>query len=371
MILNQNVTCCKVLAIILMVLGHCCGPAIPYCTQIIYMFHMPLFFFVSGFCFKEKYLTDPESFVVRRFKGLWWPFVKWSLVFLCFHNLFVKIGFYAGQDEGQSGDGLYHRDDIIIRFLDIIFDMSGNEQLLGGYWFLHAMLGGVIIAFLFMYIGAKVKNFNTKIVSYVVDVLIVGILLILLMLTNEYIRRYMGIIYPRTLLAAICFFIGRLFSAYDMRKFNWWESAIAFSLVVYGSFYWRLEPASYFFDGMTLQIPLYIFTAILGTWVIYSLPWHLVKETSVSSKIINYIDANTLTILTWHFLCFKLVSYIIILVYHLPDYYLTMFPTIPEYSDKGWWIAYFLIGVTLPLLISFISEKISATLKINIKLSRK
>ena len=165
--MKREVTYCKAIAIILMVLGHCCGSDIPYATQTIYMFHMPLFFFFS--CFKNKYLTNPKEFVIRRFKGLWWPFVKWSLIFMFLHNFFVKIGFYGNQCGAQSDDGLYYRDEYIIRFLDIVFDMSGNEQLLGGYWFLNALLGGSLIAFILMCIRAKVKSDNIKVTPYMVD----------------------------------------------------------------------------------------------------------------------------------------------------------------------------------------------------------
>lgn len=363
MILNQNVTYCKAVAIILMVLGHCCGQAIPYCTQTIYMFHIPLFFFLSGFCFKNKYLANPEDFVIRRFKGLWWPFVKWSLIFMLLHNFFVEIGFYGTQCGAQSDDGLYYRDEYIMRFLDIVFDMSGNEQLLGGYWFLNALLGGALIAFVLLCIRAKIKNYNIKITPYLVDFMILGLLIILMMLTNEYTRRYCGVIFPRTLLAAIMFICGSFIAEYKLQRFNWLQSILAFSVVVIGGFYWRLEPASYFFEGMTMNIPLYIITALLGTWVIYSLPWYLIREGSAFAKLIDFIGNNTLTILTWHFVWFKFVSFILIKVYHLPDYNLSMFPTITEYSDKGWWFVYFGVGVTCPLLSLLIINKIGAALK--------
>ena len=348
--MKHEVTYCKALAIMLMVLGHSCGDGMLYVTQTIYMFHMPLFFFLSGFCFKEKYLTSTGTFVFRRFKGIWWPYVKWSLIFLFCHNLFVSIHFYGADCGAQSNDGLYYAPEYLVRIFDILFDMSGHEQLLGGYWFMHALLWGALIAYMIIYFSNRIKARYPVTYGYFIDVVCVGVLLGLMMFTNEYMRCYVGVLFPRTLMAAIFFFLGRLFSTYGVRKFRWWQSVLAFSLVIYGGFHWRLEPANYFYQGQTLQIPLYICTALLGIWVMYSLPWTLVKEESMFSKVINYIGNNTLTILTWHFVCFKLVAFVLIRIYHLPEYYLTMFPVISEYSDKGWWVAYFLIGVTLPLL---------------------
>ena len=171
-----------------------------------------------------------------------------------------------------------------------------------------------------------------------------------MMLINEYTRRYYGTIFPRTLLAAIMFICGSFIAEYKIKRFNWLQCLLAFSSVVVGGFYWRLKPASYFFEGMTMEIPLYIMTGLLGTWVIYSLPWYLVRDGNVFAKLLDFIGNNTLTILTWHFVWFKLVSIIIINVYHLPNYNLTMFPTIAEYSDKGWWLAYFMVWLICPLL---------------------
>ena len=69
----DNVSICKALAIILMVLGHTgfshSGNAI------IYMFHMPLFVFMSGYCFKEKYINEPKAYLIGRIKRLYIPFV--------------------------------------------------------------------------------------------------------------------------------------------------------------------------------------------------------------------------------------------------------------------------------------------------------
>lgn len=73
--MNDRVTYSKAVTIILMIIGHS-NCEIPYVTQTLYMFHMPLFFFLSGFCFKNKYLTEPRTFVQRRLKGIYWPYVK-------------------------------------------------------------------------------------------------------------------------------------------------------------------------------------------------------------------------------------------------------------------------------------------------------
>lgn len=53
---NNTITLMKTLVIICMVAGHSyTGSPI---ESFVGLFHMPVFFFCSGFCFKEKYLSD-------------------------------------------------------------------------------------------------------------------------------------------------------------------------------------------------------------------------------------------------------------------------------------------------------------------------
>ena len=61
------------------------------------------------------------------------------------------------------------------------------------------------------------------------------------------------------------------------------------------------------------------------------------------------IGNNTLTILTWHFLCFKIVSLIITFAEQLPVGQLADFPVISDYSRQGWFVMYFIVGLFLPL----------------------
>ena len=61
---------------------------------------------------------------------------------------------------------------------------------------------------------------------------------------------------------------------------------------------------------------------------------------------------NTLPVLTWHMVSFKLVSLLIICVYQIPMEHLAEFPVIEQYTKDGWFILYFLIGMGVPLGLS-------------------
>lgn len=72
----------KAIGIILVVFAHtnCQGP---FFDKLIFCFHMPLFFFLSGYLLKEKYLADRfRSFFLRTFRLLIIPYISfWTMAF--------------------------------------------------------------------------------------------------------------------------------------------------------------------------------------------------------------------------------------------------------------------------------------------------
>ena len=59
---DDKVTIAKGIGILLMVAAHAGIPDMV--NRFIVMFHMPLFFFMSGYCFKEKYLLPPPITII-------------------------------------------------------------------------------------------------------------------------------------------------------------------------------------------------------------------------------------------------------------------------------------------------------------------
>lgn len=153
---DDSISIAKAIAIMLMVLAHTYFSQ--YGNQWINMFHMPLFFFFAGYCFKEKYISQPKEFVFKRFIGLYKPFVKWGLIFLLLHNIFFHLNIYNGE-YGFHGvvSELYTWKDFSFSALHILTRMTDNEQLLGGFWFLRSLLVGSILGFF------VIKNIHSKI----------------------------------------------------------------------------------------------------------------------------------------------------------------------------------------------------------------
>lgn len=349
---NQIITYMKATGIILMVLAHCSNFELLY--RIVYSFHMPLFFIVSGYCFKEKYLYEPITFVWKRVKGLWWPFVKWGFFFLVLHNIFFHWNIYNDK-YGYHGivQHLYSIDDFKNHATNNLL-MTQTECLLGGYWFLSSLFWGALVAFgtlLCANFVADRFNLNRQLLDYFGG----GILLFLCIATNYKPTTFtVFLIGPREFLAATFFVIGFLLAYNHIPKFKSWQSILAFGVMIVNSFFNLIEVADPFNDPVKV-IP-YVITAVMGTWCVYSLPWHWMKK--IIASYMENIGNHTLTILTWHFLSFKIVSLIIIVVYNLPLERLAQFPVIGEYTNRGWFVLYFLVGIVFPLLLSMLKNEI-------------
>lgn len=60
-----------------------------------------------------------------------------------------------------------------------------------------------------------------------------------------------------------------------------------------------------------------------------------------------------------HFLAFKIVNYIIVCKEQMPRYMIAAFPVLK--TTGLWWILYTLFGLTVPLLVRQIGERISVS----------
>ena len=87
----DDIDIAKAIGIILVVIGHCIPGKI---TNFIYLFHMPMFFMITGYVFKpEENWNGYIAFIKRKIKSLYIPFVMFNILFLVLNNLFIDIGF--------------------------------------------------------------------------------------------------------------------------------------------------------------------------------------------------------------------------------------------------------------------------------------
>ena len=277
-----------------------------------------------------------KSFFKRRFKGLWWPFVKWSVIFMLLHNVFAAWHLY---------DNTYTWKDMAYKLFHIV-TMTGSEQLLGGYWFLKELLYASVISIIalklvYVVLGKKADNGIQ-----------IGIFLTLLFLVCAYVLSIAPFKIPtigsRTLLSAACYFAGYTFHKLpNHNRSNLYKGLIYLSIVVVVSFFYT---GSMSVTGYHVFI--YFIVAMIGSVGVINLAG-LIKGSAL--KVLNYVGSKTLYILTFHFIAFKLVSLMWIGVYDFPIYRLSDFPVIPEVNMFSW-IVYSIVGVVVPISLWNISK---------------
>lgn len=145
----------KGLGIFLVVLGHM--PMIPEMIRLwIFSFHMPLFYFISGYLFKDKSVKLPFWVIVKKkAKGLLIPYCLYSAVFILTDFLLLAGGLphmLYSFERFLSGQGGYD----ILWFLFSLFVVEALFSFIykysGKYWKIIVLLL-VMCGFSFAYLG--------------------------------------------------------------------------------------------------------------------------------------------------------------------------------------------------------------------------
>jgi len=338
---DHSVSIAKALAIILMVLAHTWFSQ--FANRYINMFHMPLFFCMAGYCFKEKYLDNIWKFCVRKMRGIYWPFVKWSLFFLALHNVFFNFNIYS-DTFGFRGvvSHPYVWSEFAEHTIQIVTSMNGYEQLLGGYWFMKSLLVASLIGF-----------FTIKWVKEPINGGGILLILTLFLYAIEFRIPYWDISAGH-IFAAVFFVWGY---AYRKHQLTWhqcsWHIPLIILLLIPATVYWH----GGFLNMDAMRSLPYCFTALAGSLMVFSVSWFIAQTNGSIKSLLVFIGDHILDILTWHFLAFKLVSLLLVHLYNLPEKQLSEFPVIEYLSQQGWWIMYLAVGVALPIIIRILYSK--------------
>lgn len=326
-----------------MVMGHSGCPQ--FLFRIIYLFHMPLFFFCSGIFYKE--ISNKESvssFLKKRITGLYVPFVKWSLLFLLLHNLYIAVGIYNSEYGFEGGSSIYSAQEIFHKMLMILFTMHDYEELLGGFWFIRALFISSILIAVFSLLLKNQNRFKHELLCVMFLVLT---LLIRRFIPDPEIWRDISM----GCFGAFFYMMGNL----SMRYVRYWQNR-------YGAFLCCLFLLlSYFFfkDGISMgcgynKVLPFSFSAVSGTMLTLYISNAVERKLYIVKRVLYNIGNHTLNILALHFLSFRVVSFCIVLFYGINVSHVAEHPVITDVrmSHTYWWILYCTVGIVLPLLLN-------------------
>ncbi|MBR6628083.1 MAG: acyltransferase [Lachnospiraceae bacterium] len=316
-----------------------------YLLRFITQMAMPAFFFVNGFLYSRKYAERPVWGILRKIKAYYIPFVGYNFFFLICNNLFVKL--YLQND--VYGDGWYGAADYIKHAIAIL---TGHREHMGGaMWFLRSIL---VISVIFIVADSaavrikegKYRHCTLGFVTLMI-VTVAGAGLLPGGLSNF---RLEGIFF---------FYMGFLAKEYD------WNSKLQKGRMV-----WLLLCAAICLSGSLLfaigvarttfvEEVLYLVLGCAGIAFLF-----LCAQTSLVEKfpVIAKIGSYSLEIMCLHFLAFKVVSIIMIILLNLPLARLPEYPVI-MYIGGGWWLLYTAVGIWLPCIYASILTKCRSKIK--------
>ena len=250
----------KAIGIISVVLGHIQSPF----GFFIFSWHMPLFFFVSGFFISDK--KSIKQFVKRDFARLMVPYFIFAILGFIFETL-KRI--------------LLNRES-----LDYIFELRGifvymdYPNLINTYGFVLWFLPALFFGRLFVYI------INKKIKS----ILVQSILVLFLFYISFPLDIFFGI--DNALNSILFIFIGSIFYKYYQNEKKLYILPLIFPIIIFYFEVPALDMASKNFENITVNI-------LFSMSLIYML-FKLLVNTSINSKLVTLWGSNTMILFIIH-----------------------------------------------------------------------
>lgn len=346
---NITISICKGIAIILMVMGHAEPPTL--ISNFIYIFHMPLFFITAGYFFSRKYVDDPWQFCSKRFRGLYIPFLKWSLMFLLLHNLWFELGILNEQYGNWTG-GVTHpytARQFFQRLFMIVTSMSGYDEFMAGaFWFFRGLLvSSILFLILYKIIDSRFKWSSTQIAVVICLVALafnayrLGFGFKIQTIPNGGLREVWGLFF---------FGVGVLYRRFEtVIGTRPWVALLCLGVMVLG--------ASQHWCGMNnngqprdlLTLPL---TGVAGFLATRHLAGMIAAAGGAVARCLAYIGNNTLYVFVFHIISFKLVSLVKIWWYSLDPAQIGCHMVIHYNNHEDlFWLLYTVAGTAIPLLV--------------------
>ena len=334
----------KAIGICLVVIGHSGAPE--FLVKYIYSFHMPLFFILSGYNFKGiTSLEQYKRFCVKKIKGLWVPFVSYSIPAIICHNLLMPYGFDSGNP--------YDWKDYISHFLSLFVFKGEPAGYFPAFWFLRALfLSSVLIGGMSLLLY-KVRIKNNPL-NEVLPICLFGFMILVLSLCDDI------VIIKVTAISTLFIAVGIVYRKYVEERITHHTVMFVISTIIIAVCSQIFEFVEinevtnvYFMDYLTI--------ACIGTLSVVSLAKIAdYKIGGIVNKILVYIGNHTMIILALHAVIFKILNNVIQPIIFAPAESINGLH-LSSYCPHLWLI-YSLCGIIVPISLSLMFREISRKL---------
>lgn len=335
---NTVISIAKALCIILVVVGHSGCPKLIH--TFLHLFHVPLFFFTSGFFFRHaETVSELGNKLLKRIKRLYIPFWLYCTAFLLLNNILIKIGLL------DSSFTLHGIKDYSQRILLLTLKMDSTSILLGGFWFIRTLFIAAVINEIALFAGQKIKGAE----YWFLAVFFIGVLVLRSFPPGTPVVRQLVL----AAYGVVFFLYGKIFHQISNNfKYSWSGVILSFIFLLAWSIFYP-QPLSInvtnVFDSL-----MFMTVTPIGILFVLNISYYLDR-----SKIKNglvYIGNHTLAVLALHLICFKIVTLIAITFGATSSEHLSDFPV--GQGLKGlWWLLYSATGVLIPVALVWILDK--------------
>lgn len=306
---EKSIDILKGIGILLVILGHIQNYIPKNLLIYIYSFHMPLFFYISGFLYKEEYEKNLsiKEYAKKRFKQLIYPYITLSLINLIW--LIIKE----------------HSIEQIIKFI-LSFGYSNyifDKNYVGAVWFLLCLFNVEMIYFIIS------KKFKIK----------------------------------RQIIIIILYIIGIIFSKFMIYRLPFWLDIALFGILFYhlGFMIKNRKEYNYTLIKKTFLLIIFIIVSIIGIVLNYKycysekflgridmlylhfgnifyftitaisgiFTWHLVSNIIKENNILEWFGRNTLIIMGIHIIILQVLEFFINLIHIKNDIIIFLLLFIP------------------------------------------
>lgn len=359
---DNKINILKAFAIILVVSGHLQVSLVPFFPT--YSFHLALFFFISGYLFKESYLNNILNYIKRKAKSLLVPYFWYYVVYLAITIIIaIFTNKFFGSYQGFSVKNYFLR------------PMIGQVGLilLVTLWFVYQLFVSLIS---FSVVYKIIKGiWNNKVFHFI---LFLALALFGIQL-SIYNGNYAMLILVRTLFSMFFIYTGLFYKKFIEEKINIFSYKSIGILFFIQSILWlfnvdtiapkgRTQGLTYlFFNGSFYNPVVPVLTSLTGIWFSLFLI-NIFYPYLKNNKFIEQVGKNTYHIMANHVFIIYLISSCFlsannINIKSIKDYYILWV----YHPEKKTWLYFFIaliVSTYIGVATNYIIEKIKSTRRV-------
>ena len=339
----------KGIGIILVVIGHFCWDL----TRYIYLFHLPLFFFVSGYLYnEEKYGDKPYLNVASRLKSSWMKYVLVFWILIWTHNLWINLKI------AWVYPGIYDISDIAREMVEALFG-QGGESFGITLWFVPvSVISTCLLGFVVSFSRKIHKLTNQTVMKYLLQFVIILVCTLL----GYYLEKTKVSLPAETQVSLVVMpflWIGYLLrnSRLDIKAYLHWIPAVLCGVLVYiASCYFKMDlamkwvyPAMHVVAFLGIYMCLYIAKMIQGIKKLN----HVIALYGKASFWIMFVHLPLCRVFDWFYINLNFKDQFEELYYVIDT---VIFP-------EKFWPLYLFIGLGITMFIYLLYVKIREVLK--------